>query len=48
MTDKSQRIEVPASKDLKGRLENYSDDNEISMSGAVRMILNQNLPEVKE
>lgn len=47
MTDKSNRIAVSASENLKRRLKNYSEENEISQSGAVRMILNQNLPEVE-
>lgn len=44
---KSSNINVPTSESLKKRLENFADDNEISQSGAVRMLLNQNLPEVE-
>lgn len=44
MGEKSNRITAPASRSLKSRLEQYAEQNEISQSGAVRMILNQNLP----
>jgi len=40
-----ENLVMKVSTGLKSRLENYSERNEISQAGAVRMILNQNLPE---
>lgn len=39
------RIQFDSSDELNQRLESYSSNNGISKSGAIRMILNQNLPE---
>jgi predicted DNA-binding protein len=39
------RIQFDSSGELNQRLESYSNNNGISKSGAIRMILNQNLPE---
>lgn len=44
MSKKTHRIDVPASESLEQRLSTYADSNGISMAGAVRMILNQELP----
>lgn len=41
----NENLSFQAPKKLKNRLECYAEDNGISQSGAVRMILNQNLPE---
>ena len=40
-----ENLVLNVSSDLKSRIKNYSQSNEISQAGAVRMILNQNLPE---
>jgi hypothetical protein len=45
LTQKTHRLTVETSEELNSRLENYSEDNEISKSAAVRMMLNQRLPE---
>lgn len=42
-----EKIVIGVSEDLKTRVQKFSNSNEISQSGAVRMILNQNLPEVE-
>jgi hypothetical protein len=42
-----QKLVVSVSEDLKKRVENFSESNEISQSGAVRMILSNELPEVE-
>lgn len=47
MSNKSHTIHLQASKSLKNRLTDYAEANEISESGAVRLILNQELPEVE-
>lgn len=39
------QLSVKLSKSLKTRLEDYASDNEISQRGAVRFILNRELPE---
>jgi len=41
----TENLVINVSPDLKKRLENFSNSNEISQSGAVRMLLNQNLPQ---
>lgn len=43
--NKSENLSFTASEELKTRLKRFSNENEISQSGAIRMILNQNLPE---
>jgi len=42
------RVQFESPKDLDSRLENYSENNGISKSGAIRMLLNQNLPQEEE
>jgi metal-responsive CopG/Arc/MetJ family transcriptional regulator len=43
----TEQLVVSLSEDLKKRVENFSESNEISQSGAVRMILSNELPEVE-
>ena len=42
---KNSNLVISVSDELKDRVESFSENHEISQAGAVRMILNQNLPE---
>lgn len=42
------RVQFDSPISLNKRLETYSRENGISKSGAIRMILNQELPELEE
>lgn len=42
------RVQFDSPISLNKRLETYSSENGISKSGAIRMILNQELPEIEE
>lgn len=42
---KNSNLVISVSDELKNRVESFSENHEISQAGAVRMILNQNLPE---
>ncbi|MFB6199946.1 MAG: hypothetical protein ABEJ83_03640 [Candidatus Nanohaloarchaea archaeon] len=44
---KSERIQFKCSPKLRDRLEKYSENNGISKSGSIRLILNQELPELE-
>jgi len=47
MSNQTKNLMVKTSEDLKNRIENFSEENGISQSGAVRMILNRELPELE-
>jgi len=42
------RVQFDTPETLDERLQEFSDHNKISKSGAIRMILNQNLPQKGE